>query len=408
MTEQKLTKTRDLRDSRPLWIDSPRITVRSKSSIGMDHYDIVIVGAGISGALVAQALVKPGTSVLIIDKRSPVHGSSIASTAMIQHEIDVPLHKLQTMIGEEQANRAWLRSAKAVLKLEDIVRSLEISCSMQRKQALYVAGDEMGARVLKNEMEARVKAGIGAKFIDKAGMKKLYEIESSGAILSDISASANPGQLTAGLLRHAAKLGAEIVSGVEITDIKSFKENVVLGTAAGKLVTAEHVVFCTGYEFLKSLDNKKHEIISTWAIASRAGIALPNWLNNHILWEASDPYLYLRTDNKGRLIVGGEDENSPSAYHSQAKLHTKEKTIQQKVSKLLGVDIGPVEYRWAAAFGSTSTGLPLIGPVPDMQNVYCVMGFGGNGITFSQIAAEMVSSAINGARDPDAELFALK
>lgn len=408
MTEQKLTKTRDLRDSRPLWIDSPRITVRSKSSIGMDHYDIVIVGAGISGALVAQALVKPGKSILIIDKRTPVHGSSIASTAMIQHEIDVPLHKLQKMIGQEQANRAWLRSAKAVLKLEEIVRSLEISCSMQRKQALYVAGDEMGARGLKNEMEARVKAGIGAQFIDKVGMKKLYDIERSGAILSDISASANPGQLTAGLLRHAARVGAEIVSGVEITDIKAFKERVVLGTAAGKLISAGHVVFCTGYEFLQSLANKKHEIISTWAIASKAGVALPHWLKNHILWEASDPYLYLRTDNQGRLIAGGEDENNASAYHSEEKLHKKEKTIQRKVSKLLGVDIGPVEYRWAAAFGSTTTGLPLIGPVPDLQNVYCVMGFGGNGITYSQIAAEIISTAINGARDADAELFALK
>lgn len=82
---------------------------------------------------------------------------------MIQHEIDVSLHKLQTMFGEEQANRTWLRSAKAVLKLEYIVHSLEIPCSMQRQQALYVAGDEMGARGLKTEMEARVNAGIGAR-----------------------------------------------------------------------------------------------------------------------------------------------------------------------------------------------------------------------------------------------------
>lgn len=90
MTEQKLTKERDLRDSRPLWADSPRITMRSASSVSKRRYDIVIVGAGISGALVAQALVKPDRSILIIDKRSPVQGSSIASTAMIQHEIDTP------------------------------------------------------------------------------------------------------------------------------------------------------------------------------------------------------------------------------------------------------------------------------------------------------------------------------
>ncbi|OYR15850.1 FAD-NAD(P)-binding family protein [Brucella thiophenivorans] len=373
----------------------------------MARYDTVIVGAGISGALVAQALVKPGQSVLIVDKRRPVGGSSIASTAMIQHEIDVPLHQLQKLIGEEQANRAWQRSAKAVLKLEDIVRSLEISCSMKRKKALYLAGDQLGSRGLSTEIEARKNAGIEARFIDKTELKKLYGIERTGAILSDISASANPGQLTAGLLRYAAKQGAEIVSGVEITDMKSLGQEVVLATGEGKLICAENVVFCTGYEFLKNVANKKHEIISTWAMASKAGIPLPDWLSNHILWEASDPYLYLRTDSQGRLIVGGEDEENAFAYQSEDKLHAKTKTIREKVSSLLGCEIGAVEYRWAAAFGTTTTGLPLIGPVPEMQNVYCVMGFGGNGITFSQIAAEIVSAAINGVKDPDAELFKL-
>ena len=35
------------------------------------------------------------------------------------------------------------------------------------------------------------------------------------------------------------------------------------------------------------------------------------------------------------------------------------------------------------------------------------MGFGGNGITFSQIAAEIVSADIAGHGDADADLFAL-
>jgi glycine/D-amino acid oxidase-like deaminating enzyme len=44
--------------------------------------------------------------------------------------------------------------------------------------------------------------------------------------------------------------------------------------------------------------------------------------------------------------------------------------------------------------------------VPGLKNVFAVMGFGGNGITFSQIAAEIVSSAIAGHADADADLFA--
>ncbi|MGG2474088.1 FAD-dependent oxidoreductase, partial [Rhizobium sp. BR5] len=107
-------------------------------------YDTIVVGAGISGALVSHALHRPGQSMLIIDRREPVMGSSVASTAMIQHEIDTPLTELRKMIGRDAADRAWQRSARAVLRLEEIVSSLGISCSMKRKQALYLAGDEMG------------------------------------------------------------------------------------------------------------------------------------------------------------------------------------------------------------------------------------------------------------------------
>ncbi|MGQ2952054.1 MAG: NAD(P)/FAD-dependent oxidoreductase [Agrobacterium sp.] len=407
MPTSKLTKERDLRDSKPLWADSPRIGIRSGTTPKADRYDTIVVGAGISGALVSHALHRPGQSMLVIDKSEPVMGSSVASTAMIQHEIDTPLTELRKMIGKDAADRAWQRSARAVLRLEEIVTSLDISCGMARKQALYLAGDEMGSRALKAEAAAREEAGIKAKFLNAAELKEQYGLERTAAILSDISASANPAQLTAGLLRHTAGAGAEIVSQLEITDLRSLGDEVVLATAEGKILSARNVVFCTGYQFLKMLESPKHQIISTWALASRKGLELPDWLEKHIVWEASDPYLYLRTDRNGRMIAGGEDEESPTSFQSERKLATKTKIIRSKIEKLLGVDIGEPEYRWAAAFGTTTTGLPLIGAVPGMKNVYAVMGFGGNGITFSQIAAEIVAAAINGGTDPDADLFRL-
>lgn len=405
MTTSELTKERDLRESKPVWADTPRIGIRSRTMPTADHYDTIVVGAGISGALVSHALHRPGQSMLVIDKSEPVMGSSVASTAMIQHEIDTPLTELRKMIGKDAADRAWQRSARAVLRLEEIVTSLGISCSMARKQALYLAGDEMGSRALKAEAAARGEAGIEATFLSASELKEQYGLERTAAILSDISASANPAQLTAGLLRHTAGAGAEIVSQLEITDLKNLGDEVVLATAEGKILSARNVVFCTGYQFLKMLESPKHQIISTWALASREGLELPGWLENHIVWEASDPYLYLRTDRNGRMIAGGEDEENPASFQSERKLATKTKIIRSKIEKLLGVDIGEPEYRWAAAFGTTTTGLPLIGAVPGMKNVYAVMGFGGNGITFSQIAAEIVAAAVNGGKDPDADLF---
>ncbi|MCY1296856.1 hypothetical protein D9M70_462680 [compost metagenome] len=105
-------------------------------------------------------------------------------------------------------------------------------------------------------------------------------------------------------------------------------------------------------------------------------------------------------------MVGGEDEESPTAFQDPIKLKSKSKTLRAKLSALLKIPIAEPAYQWAAAFGVTADGLPIIGPVPGLNNVYAVMGYGGNGITYSQIAAEIVSSAILGHQDPDSELFA--
>jgi len=56
--------------------------------------DVVIMGGGISGALVAHHLLQKNIPCVIVDARSIGLGSSCASTSLLQYEIDTPLYKL--------------------------------------------------------------------------------------------------------------------------------------------------------------------------------------------------------------------------------------------------------------------------------------------------------------------------
>ena len=60
------------------------------------------------------------------------------------------------------------------------------------------------------------------------------------------------------------------------------------------------------------------------------------------------------------------------------------------------------------SFGGTKTGLPLIGAVPGHKGCWAVLGFGGNGTTYSRIAADIIRSELAGRRDADADLFTLR
>ncbi len=403
--KSQATNARDLHTSRPLWAATRQINVESAKTPARRNYDVVIIGAGISGSLCAQAMANGKRSVLVIDWREPVRGSTLASTAMIQHEIDVPLHQLIHAIGKENAGRAWRRSIRSVDALVNLVKELEISCSMERKKTLYLAGNQYGSRALKTEVAARDALHINAEFCNAARLVSEFGIERSGAIISAMSASANPAQLAAGMLRAAQEGGAELVSPLGITDFEETNNGVVLATSAGKLLTGEHVIFASGYEFLMGLESKSHQVISTWALASEPGIAYPSWLDEFLVWEASDPYLYFRTTYDGRIIAGGEDEADPLAHKDVAKGRRKTKMIAEKLHALAGVEIGKPAYTWAAPFGTTTTGLPFIDTLFGHKHVHAVMGFGGNGITFSMIAAQIMTSLVEGNPDPDRDLF---
>jgi len=50
-----------------------------------------------------------------------------------------------------------------------------------------------------------------------------------------------------------------------------------------------------------------------------------------------------------------------------------------------------VAYAWSGTFGETKDGLPYIGGVhPRFPHTYFALGYSGNGITFSVVAAEII------------------
>ena len=98
-------------------------------------------------------------------------------------------------------------------------------------------------------------------------------------------------------------------------------------------IRCRHLVFATGYELPKRVPSKGHRIVSTWAIATvRQKRRL--WPEQCMIWEASDPYLYMRTTADGRVICGGEDEDfSDEAHARRAAARARPQTLHRKLAE---------------------------------------------------------------------------
>jgi len=343
--------------------------------------------------------------VICIDRRGPLKGSTPATTALVQFEIDQPLSTLSKVIGKTSAQQAWRRSRLAVTNLAGRIAELGINCSPSRTQSLYLAGTVLGPSELREEADARRQAGIKATYLTPAPLAERYGIDRDGAILSQDNIALDPRKLTAGLLLKTLERKARFYAPVEATAIKDSADEVVVATKDGPAITARHVVLATGYELVDIVPAAAHQVISTWAIATRPQ-PRKLWPGPAFIWEASDPYLYMRATADGRVICGGEDEDFVDETRRDELIADKSARIAEKLGRLFPhLDVRP-DFAWTGSFGTTSTGLPYIGAIPRHPRIHAVMGYGGNGITFSQIASEIVSASIKGIADTDAELFA--
>ncbi len=401
-----LAPQKNLRTGHSVWSDTPHKLPKTLALKGSLRCDVAIVGAGVSGAFMADALSRQYGNVVVLDRRPPAGGSTHASTAMLQFEIDTPLIELADRIGHARAVKAWQISYRATQKLIRMVRGENIVCDLQNRDALYLSGDRLGGRAMQREAKARNRAGLSCDYLSGAVLKARYGIDRTAAIYSAGSAVADPVALTYGLLRRAMRRGARLFSPVNVCGVMSTGHGVVLD-AGSHFIEAGKVVFCTGYEIVPGLKTKAVKVTSSWAAATAPRAAYPQWLDRTLVWEAAEPYLYMRTDGKGRLIVGGEDADLDSPIYRAQTLGLKSRKLAAKTTRLLGVK-PDWTHIWAGAFGESADGLPLIGEVPGLKNCFAVMGFGGNGTIYSMIAAGLMPGLLKGRTSEAVRLFAFR
>lgn len=395
----------DVRSNEPYWLVKNGIMHAYPSLRTNCECEVLVVGGGITGALMAHACIKNGFGTMLIDKREIANGSTSATTSMLQYEIDVPLYRLIKLIGEEGAVASYKACSDSIGQLAKIVKEVKSVCGFEIKESLYFASTRKDAKWLAEEFETRKANGFEVGWLNKETIKKRYGLRAEAGILSLKGASADAFCLTHDLLHYNAQKGLRVFDKTELKKVKYQNNEVLITTNTGATIKAKKLIYCTGYETQELLPKKIVKLKSTYAIVSERVKNLNEKLANTLFWNTDTPYLYMRSTADDRLLVGGEDENFRNAIKRDALLTRKEnkllKTFQQLIPEIDFIR----DFSWCGTFGETKDGLPYIGAHPQFENSYFCLGFGGNGITFSVIGAQMVTQMIKGKTDPLAHYF---
>lgn len=395
----------NLYEQQPYWLMKDGIVAQYPSLDKNLSVDVAIMGAGISAALTAWYLRNAGLNVVVLDRRHVGMGSTAASTAFLQYEIDTPLTELSGYVGEANAVKSYQLCRKAIYDIEHICKILKPAFDFHLVPSLQYASFKTHVSELKQEYELRKKHGFEIDWLESTDIKKTFGFEAPGAVFSKDGGEVDAYLLTHALFHDFCNKGHQVYNNTAVKHIEHHKGSVTLHTKNNLKVKAKKLVIACGYESLQYVPKNIADIHSTYALVSEP---LPDkyfWHQNSLIWETATPYMYFRVVSENRILIGGRDDPFHHPHIRPSVISKKTEQLKNAfIKKMPHIPLKP-DFSWAGAFATTKDGLPYIGSIPERPNTFFALGFGGNGITFSVIAAEILRDLIQGKKNGHAELF---
>lgn len=344
--------------------------------------DILVIGAGIAGILIAYMLKQKGKSVVLIDAVGTASGNTKNTTAKITSQHNLIYHKLISEFGEEKARQYAKANELAIKKYKEIIEEREIDCDFEEKSAYVYSLNETD--ILKEEIEAANKVGIDAEFVEEVNLP--FKI--AGAVKFNNQAQFNP-------LKFLKELSKDLVI-YENTRALEIKENLVItnrgNITSNNIVVATHypIMNVPGYYFLKMHQERSYVL------------ALKNTNDIDGMYIDIDEEGYSFRTYKDLLLLGGVKQRTGEneSGGSYDKLRKAAKELYPKAKEI---------YHWSAQDCMTMDGIPYIGRYSDeTPNIYVATGFNKWGMTSSMVSAMIISDMILEEENDFSEIFSPK
>lgn len=395
-----------LRSNEPFWLVKNGL-INSYPSLDRDiETEILVVGSGITGSLIAHRCIAEGYQTTLIDRREIAHGSSSATTSMLQYEIDTALFELIDMIGEKAAVDSYWACFNSIDDLGKISKHIKSTCGFKKKDSVYMAALKKDVPWLTKEFQAREKHGLPVSWIEPTEIEEKFGMVGTfGGILTKQGGSIDAFCLAHELLQYNQKRGLAIYDKTDLVKKEHTTSGARFTTEYGNIIKAKKVIYCNGFESTEMIKDKFVNLLSTYAIVGEISEDDHSHLSETLFWNTADPYIYMRTTDDNRVLIGGEDEEFVDPAKRDSLITEKSARLEKKLGKLLPGLKFRTDFAWAGTFGETKDGLPYIGEHPNFPSAYFVLGFGGNGITFSVIGMDMVAAMLRGMRHPLGEVF---
>ncbi len=360
-----------------IWSESCRFKEREPLS-GDIETEIAVIGAGITGLLIASALQKAGRQVVVLEANRISSGQTRNTTAKITSQHGMIYRRLIDTLGRDKAKQYAMANEAAIEAYRRLIASEHIDCSFEERNA-YVYGSD--SEQLHSEAEAAASLGLPASYVRETALP----FSTAGAVCFARQAQFHPLRF----LEHMAKP----LNVYENTSVLRVEDDRI-ETEKGQ-VRAKQIVFACHYPFV----NFPGLYFARMHQERSYVLALEHAANVDGMWIGADQGAYSFRNYGDLLLLGGGGhrcgENSTGG---------KYELLRQKAREWFP-DSREVAH-WSAQDCVTADGVPYIGRYAESRpNWYVATGFQKWGMTSAMVSAMLLRDLICGVKNPYADVF---
>jgi len=356
--------------------------------------EVVVVGGGVIGASVAFFLAREGIEVTVLERDAVGAAASGAAAGML------------TPMSETRGAGPFFRWARRSLAgvealAAELLERSGVDCEFVRSGTLRLAFDDDEAERLRALRDGLAGEDVPLEWLDPDALRALephVSEEAVGALLAPDEAHVRSPLLARAYAAAARRLGARIETGVEATGLRLASGRVsAVETREGPWSTPR-LVLCTGAwsgrggVWPDGLVPPPVEPVRGQILSVEAPEAPPT-----ATLVASDGYVVTKRD--GSLVVGATEELA--GFDVRATGAGLRQMLELGMRLVPALEGCTFRSAWAGLRPASRDGLPIVGPVPEVEGLAVATGHHRNGVLLSPVTGSVVADWVAGKGTPD-------
>lgn len=351
--------------------------------------DVVVIGAGVVGAMCAMRLAESGLSVTVVEEGFGGGGSTGAAMGHI------------VVMDESVAQRDLAAHSRA--RWGEILPTLPVDPSYDQCGTMWLAANDEELAIAGARAAEYTAAGVGAEVIDAhslAALEPALRPGLAGALLVPGDGVCYPPAAARGLLMRAQAAGATFLQGtaasittgrVVMADGSKLHAGAIViaaGIGSNRLIPALPIVPRKGHLIITNRrpGMVRHQLVELGYLASAHGMG------------AASVAFNVQPRPGGQLLIGSSRELV--GFDASINRELCGRMLARAIGMLPDLAAAAVWRTWTGFRPATPDSLPLIGRWWPTEGVWIAAGHEGLGITMAPGTADLITASIMGTAMP--------